>query len=112
MSAVAAPASKKAPAGTKPPKKLRGKQKRIAKMRAKPPSRYFIVYDINGPRVRLGFLWFLLVCGAFAAGGAYGGGPLAGLYGATAALAAFQTAKAWKVWGAHPEEYTAAAIAG
>jgi hypothetical protein len=111
MTAMATAAPKKEPT-TKKPKKLRGKQKRIAKMRAKPPSRYLITYDINGPRVRLGFLWFLLVCGAFAAGGIYGAGPLAGLYGAAGALAAFQAAKAWRVWGAHPEEYTAATIAG
>lgn len=96
----------------RPGKKPTRKQRRIAKMRAKPPPRYLVVYDINGPRIRLGLLWFILVAGAFAAGAAYGAGPLAGLYGATAALAGFQAAKAWAVWGAHPEEYTAAAIAG
>ena len=106
--ANATAARAKPPAGRKPGKKPSRKQRRIEKMRSKPPTRYLIVYDINGPRVRLGIGWFLLICLAFV-GEEVG---LAALYGAAAALGAWQAARAWKAWGAHPEEYTAGAIAG
>ena len=51
-----------------------------------------VVYDINGPRVRLGILWFGLNIGALVVGV----GALAALYGVTAGVAALQTARAWR----------------
>jgi len=84
------------------------KQRRINKMRARPPTRFLITYDINGPKVRLGVGWALLIAIATVAQEP----GIAALYGAVAALGAWQAARAWKVWGGNPEEYTAAAIAG
>ncbi len=64
-------------AGTKPPRAKPAKQRsdgapkgrkaraeakrreRIAKMRAKSGARYRVHYDIDGPRVRLGIVWFV-----------------------------------------------------
>ncbi len=44
------------------------RRERLAKMRAKSGNRYRIHYDIDGPRVRLGVLWFLGAMVAFALG--------------------------------------------
>ena len=84
------------------------KQRRINKMRSRPPTRFLITYDINGPKVRLGIGWAMLI-GLATLGQETG---LAALYGAVAALGAWQAARAWKTWGASTEEYTAGAIAG
>ncbi len=89
-------------------KKPTRKQRRINKMRSRPPTRFLITYDINGPKVRLGMGWAVLI-GIAALGQETG---LAVLYGAMAALAGWQAARAWKTWGEHPEEYTSGAIAG
>ena len=88
----------------KPPRK----QRRINKMRSRPPTRFLITYDINGPKVRLGIAWAVLI--AVSAVGQETG--IASLYAVVAAVAGWQAARAWKAWGANPEEYTAAAIAG
>ncbi len=84
------------------------KQRRINKMRSRPPTRFLITYDINGPKVRLGILWALLI-GVATLGQETG---IAALYGTVAAVGGWQAAKAWKAWGASPEEYTAGFIAG
>lgn len=84
------------------------KQRRINKMRSRPPTRFLITYDINGPKVRLGIGWALLI-GASTLGQEAG---VAALYGTVAAVGGWQVAKAWKTWGANPEEYTAGFIAG
>ncbi len=58
-------------------------------------ERYAVVYDVDGPRVRLGMGWALLVAGALA----YGPtrlAALAALYGATAAWAAVQILASWR----------------
>jgi hypothetical protein len=89
-------------------KKPTRKQRRINKMRARPPTRFLITYDIAGPKIRLGVGWAILI--AIATVGKEPG--LAALYGAVAAVAGWQAARAWKTWGEHPEEYTAGAIAG
>lgn len=89
-------------------KKPTRKQRRIARMRSKPPTRFLITYDINGPKVRLGIGWAALI--AVATLGEEPG--LAALYGAMAAVAGWQAARAWRLWGGFPEEYTAGAIAG
>ncbi len=44
------------------------RRERLAKMRAKSGNRYRIHYDIDGPRVRLGVLWFFGAMVAFALG--------------------------------------------
>lgn len=84
------------------------KQRRINKMRSRPPTRFLITYDINGPKVRLGIGWALLI-GAATLGEEVG---VAALYGTVAAVGGWQVAKAWKTWGGNPEEYTAGFIAG
>jgi hypothetical protein len=75
---------------------------------ARPRRRYAVVYDIEGPRVRLGIGWFLLALPALVIG------PLttALLYGLTAAIAAAQTARCWRKRRLPPSEGIAAAGAG
>jgi hypothetical protein len=70
--------------------------------------RYAVVHDIDGPRVRLGMLWFVVALGALIVG------PLAtaALYGTTAAIAAAQTARTWRRRRHRPNEIFAAAMAG
>lgn len=68
-----------------------------------------VVYDIEGPRVRLGIAWFALVVVALALG-RFG---VAAVYGLTAAIAAAQSARAWRKGrrGERPVEAVAAACA-
>jgi hypothetical protein len=106
--ATAAPAARKA--GTKAPAARRPPQKRTARRR---PSgqfhrRYGVVYATDGPHVRLGVGWFVLALGALVVGP----GPTAMVNGATAALAAAQTARAWSTKGPRPSDVMAAAGAG
>jgi hypothetical protein len=70
--------------------------------------RYAVVYDIEGPRVRLGIVWFLV------AGAALAVGPLATavVYGAAAAVAGAQVARVWRRHGDRPNEVVAAGMAG
>lgn len=70
--------------------------------------RYRVVYDTSGPKVRLGALWFLVVLGAIAVG------PLAValVYGGAAAVAAGQTARAWRKRRLRPNEHVAMVVAG
>jgi hypothetical protein len=63
-----------------------------------------VVYDIDGPRIRLGLLWFIVNVASWF-GGVWG---IATLYGATAGVAALQTARCWRKQGARPDR----AIAG
>ena len=65
--------------------------------------RLAVVYDINGPRVRLGILWFFLTIAALVTGVA----AVAALYGATAGAAALQTARAWRLEKKRPHRLTA-----
>lgn len=68
-----------------------------------------VVYDIEGPRVRLGIGWFLLAM----VGLALGRVGVAGVYGLTAAIAGAQSARAWRKGrrGERPNEAVAAACA-
>lgn len=70
--------------------------------------RYAVVYDIEGPRIRLGMLWFVVAAVALAVG------PLttALVYGAAAAIAAAQTARVWRRSMDRPNELAAAGMAG
>jgi hypothetical protein len=90
------------------PHRPRGKAKRLAKVQSRRPRRFAVTYDVNGPHVRLGFLWFVLVCAALATGEV----PLAAVYSLTAALAGYQAARCWQPLGRNPNEYLAAAIGG
>jgi hypothetical protein len=95
-------------AGAAPAPRPRGKSKRLAKVQSRRPRRYAVVYDVNAPHVRLGLLWFLVVCAALALDVA----AVATVYAITAALAGLQTAKAWHPCGRHPNELVSALIAG
>jgi hypothetical protein len=67
-----------------------------------------VVYDVNGPRVRLGVGWFILNVAALI-GGRW---AVAVLYSLTAAIAALQSAKTWRVGGRRPHRIAAGAGAG
>ncbi|MDQ6697706.1 MAG: hypothetical protein M3Z46_09660 [Actinomycetota bacterium] len=58
-------------------------------------ARYAVVYEVDGPRVRLGVAWALLVSGALAYGPARQP-ALATLFGATVGWAAFQVVACWR----------------
>lgn len=70
--------------------------------------RYVVVHDIEGPRVRLGVLWFVVAAMAIGVGPL----PTAVVYGGTAAIAAAQTARCWRKRRNRPDELVAALIAG
>lgn len=70
--------------------------------------RYVVVHDIDGPRVRLGVLWFVVAAMAIGVGPL----PTAVVYGGTAAVAAAQTARCWRKRRNRPDELVAALIAG
>jgi hypothetical protein len=70
-------------------------------------SRYGIVYDIDGPRVRLGVAWFVAAIVACYVGLV----ALTLLVAAIAALAAAQSAQALRAKWCRPDRATAAAIA-
>jgi hypothetical protein len=65
--------------------------------------RLAVVYDVNGPHMRLGIAWFVVAVGALAVG-RFG---VAALYAATAAFAALQTAREWRKAGARPHRLAA-----
>ena len=70
--------------------------------------RYAVVYDIEGPRVRLGVVWFVVAALAIGIGPL----PTALVYGGAAAIAAAQTARSWRKRRNRPDEVVAALIAG
>ncbi len=75
---------------------------------ARSGGRYAVVYDTNGPRVRLGLAWFALAVMAIGIGPL----PTAVVYGGAAAIAAAQTARCWRRRRNRPDEIIAAAMAG
>lgn len=78
---------------------------RIRQNRKYKRRRVAVVYDVNGPRVRLGVAWFLITLVALA-GGQF---TVAALYAATAGIAALQTAREWRKVGARPHRPLAGA---
>ena len=70
-------------------------------------SRFGIVYDIDGPRVRLGVLWFGLAAVALLVGMV----ATAVVFGLVAALAAAQTATALRTRWRRPDRRVAAGLA-
>lgn len=102
---------RKAPAKRKPvwkeveEREQRKVGNRIRQNRKYKRRRLAVVYDVNGPRVRLGVAWFLVAMVALA-GGRW---TVAALYAATAAFAALQTAREWRKAGARPHRPLAGA---
>lgn len=89
----------------------REQRKRKSRARAgRPPARRHVrvVYDVDGPRVRLGVAWFLLELVALVAGRF----ALGGLFALTAAVAALQTSRTWRQASRHPHRAVAGAGAG
>lgn len=85
--------SRKAPAGKG---KAAAKRKaQLAKMRAKSGNRWRVHYDIEGPRVRLGLLWFAGAMVALALGTV--GAAL--YFGVAFAAAAAHAARTWRARG-------------
>jgi hypothetical protein len=71
--------------------------------------RLAVVYDIEPPHVRLGIAWFLLVVVALAVGIF----ALATVFALAAALAAYQSARCWRLREPNrPDQHLAALIAG
>lgn len=66
--------------------------------------RLAVVYDTDGPRIRLGVTWFLVVMGALVVGLE----ALTPLYAAAAGLAAAQAATVWRRRGGRPHVLGAA----
>jgi hypothetical protein len=60
-------------------------------------------YDLDGPRVRMGLLWFAVALGA----ALVGVGAVAVLFGVVAGAAALQTAAAWRKAGRRPSRLVA-----
>ncbi len=93
----------------------RSLRSRVARRRKGPRlRRYAVVYDIDGPRVRLGMLWFVVVLSAMVAGAVGVGGALAvGLvYGGASAVAAGQVAAVWRKRGRRPHQHAAMFFGG
>ena len=87
-----------------PSRRQRGKNKRLEKARRRRArTRYAPVYDIQGPKVRLGILWFALLLGSLV----YGTPALAVVYGLAATLGAYQLVQAWLERGEHPHPLVA-----
>lgn len=103
--------TRKAPAKRKPvwkeveERERRNVSNRIRQNRKYKRRRLAVVYDVNGPRVRLGVGWFLLAMAALV-GGRY---AVAALFSATAAFAALQTAREWRKSRARPHRPLAGA---
>lgn len=79
-----------------------------APARRRAGGRFAVVYDIDGPHVRLGIAWFVLAVSAVGIGPL----PTAAVYGGAAAIAAAQTARCWRKRHHRPNEAVAAATAG
>lgn len=82
----------------------RVRSKRTKRLR----RRYAVVHDVDGPRIRLGILWFFLALGALAVGPL----PTALVYGGVAAVAAAQAARCWRKRRMRPSVEVAALTAG
>ena len=78
---------------------------RIRQRRKYKRRRLAVVYDVNGPRVRLGLAWFALEVVALVGGRL----TIGLLYAAVGAVAALQTAIVWRQAGARPHRVTAGA---
>lgn len=71
-------------------------------------KRLAVEYDIDGPRVRLGLLWFILAIAALVAGTI----AVAVVYGLAAVAAAGQSARCWRTRKMQPNVVAATGFAG
>ncbi|MDY7105821.1 MAG: hypothetical protein S0880_31940, partial [Actinomycetota bacterium] len=71
-------------------------------------SRFAVIHDTSGPKVRLGIAWFVAALGAMFVGPL----GLGLLTGAVAVVAALQASGAWHQRREHPQRVAAAACAG
>jgi hypothetical protein len=91
---------------------IRGRQRAVSRPVPGPPRlgkrRYAVVYDVDGPRIRLGILWFALVIGSITIS------PIltALLFAGMSAVAGKQVADAWYERGAGAHWIAAATMAG
>jgi hypothetical protein len=92
-----------APPGRSAWKQMKARESQPAKKPGR--RRLAVVYDTNGPRIRLGLGWFALTVVALALG-VWG---VAFLYSAAAGIAALQTAREWRKSGAFPHRVAAGA---
>lgn len=93
-----AAARKQAPSG-KPTREQRAEARRreqIRKLKARSGHRYLVHYDIDGPRVRLGVLWFVGSAAALVLGTV----ATALWFGVTFAAAGSHTLRTWRARGA------------
>lgn len=83
--------------------------RRAAPAAAPKGRRLAVVYDIEPPHVRLGIAWFVVVVGALAMGVL----AVAVVFGVAAALAAYQSARCWRLRPPdRPDHILAALVAG
>jgi hypothetical protein len=87
---------------------LRDRRRRRRRSWWRPRRRLAVVYDIDGPRVRLGVLWFLAEVAALAGGRLGVGALFAGVCG----VAGLQTASTWRSVRRRASRPVAAAAAG
>lgn len=86
--------AKQRPKGRAARKQAKQKE-RMAKLRSRAGSRWRYHYDIEGPRVRLGVLWFLATIAAFAVGLV----AVTVLFGVAFAAASAHTLRTWRAAG-------------
>ncbi|MCP4084141.1 MAG: hypothetical protein GY745_03650 [Actinomycetia bacterium] len=87
----------------------RSRQRRIQKRRRSEKSRrYAMVYDTAGPKVRLGFLWFIWQFEAIY----LGRWAVALTFAAVAGMAGWQAAKTWVDRGAADDRWLVAGLVG
>ena len=87
--------TRRSPAGKGQGKGAAKRKAQLAKMRAKSGNRWRVHYDIEGPRVRLGLLWFVGAMVALALGTV----GVALYFGLAFAAAAAHTARTWRARG-------------
>jgi hypothetical protein len=83
----------------------RARAKPVAAPKVRGHRRLAVIYDTDGPRVRLGVLWFLVNVATWFAGV----WAITVLYGVIAGVAALQTARCWRRQGARPDRAVAGA---
>jgi hypothetical protein len=90
---------------------IRGRPRTISRPVPGPPRlgkrRYAVVYDVDGPRIRLGVLWFALLIGSIVVGPWATALLLTGM----AAVAGKETAEAWNEHGSSAAWWAAALMA-
>ncbi len=86
----------------------RAAQGRAGRSTKRSGRRLAVVYDTNGPKVRLGMAWFVVAAAALAVGPL----PSALVYGLAAAIAAAQTSRCWRKRRQRPNDAVASGMAG